>query len=475
MEELAAWGLPPRATIAELRGAIEARGGSCRGCKLKADYVRRLREVQARGGAAPAGSPAAGAAPGEGFGSLPSPGAGTPAPATAAAGGEPGGAGRPTPAPESAAKRERMERARTGRSAPLMVPTGTPRQQPLPAAPAPAPAGAPALAPASAAATTTRLAQPVGASPAKAGKRAAPRGLGLGGSFLVGGFLALLAALALGGVLQPHAAALAPVLARLKALEYAAAQAMAAANTAYAEAHQKNLAEIGSAGGEEEEPEVPKSSPGHAALLGLQKVAPEVPKWAGVSEAVLAQKDSQWRSWGTRKAVAVAVGATYGRKDASLAQRLGMEGHECLLVVHPNFRKMGEGKNGTMEVLDERPWEAADLQKELVTFLKRCPAGAVILRDVARMSSQAINPLHTAMSEGGSFLDDGTKVPAWDAVFLLEFRTNWNQEWLHDVPRCTTYVKDAVIGPWGGHSMGGTIHERAMAFRRRIDFVIPIR
>jgi len=250
---------------------------------------------------------------------------------------------------------------------------------------------------------------------------------------------------------------------------------MAAANTAYAEAQQKNLAEIGSAGGVEEEPEAPKSSPGHEALLSLQKLAPEVPKWAGVGEAVVAQKDSQWRSWGTRKAVSVAVGATYGRKDASLAKRLGMEGHECLLEVHPNFRRMGEGKNGTMEIQNERPWEAADLQKELVTFLKRCPAGAVILKDVARMSSQAINPLHTAMSEGGSFLEDGTKVPAWDAVFLLEYRTPWNQEWLHDVPRCTRYVKDAVIGPWGGHSMGGTIHERAMAFRRRIDFVIPVR
>ena len=469
-EELEALGLPRRATIKQLAAAIEAAAGpgapgAARGCKLKADYVRRLREVRARGGAAPAGGAPS---PGAGLAS-PLPGAEAPAEAAAAAGGGLAGASRPAPAPELAAKRERMERARTGRTGPLApppVPSET-RPRPLPAAAAAAPAGAPGPA---AAAAAAGLAQT-----ARAGKRASRQGLGLWASFFVGGFLALLAALTLGGAVQPHAASLAPVLARLKALEYAAAQAMSAANAAYTEAHQKNMAAMALAEEAEEEPEAPKSSPGHEALLGLQKVAPEVPKWAGVAEAVLAHKDSQWRSWRTRKAVAVAVGATYGRRDASLAERLGMQGHECLLEVHPNWRKIEVGENGTMEVHDERPWEAAEIQQELVTFLKRCPSGAVILKDVGRMSGVVRNPLHTAMSEGGSFLDDGKKVPAWDAVFFLEYRTSWNQEWLHDVPRCSSYVKDGVIGPWGGHSMGGTIHERAMAFRRRIDFVVPIR
>ena len=363
-----------------------------------------------------------------------------------------------------------MERARTGRSTPLMVSTEALRPQPGTPAHAP-PAAAAAVPSAGAVPSLARAAAPPATG--AVGKKAARRGIGLGSSFLIGGLLALIVAVVLGGALQPSAVALAPVLARLKALEYAAAQAMAAANTAYADAHQQHMAEAGLAasGDKTEEPEIPVTSPGHEALANLRKAVPEVPKWAGVHEALVAHKESQWRSWGTRKAVAVAVGATYGRKDKSLESRLGMEKHECLLEVKPVFEKFGEDG----EVEDTKPWEAGGLQKVLVGFLRRCPAGVVIMKDCGRAGRGVLNPLHTAISEGGSFMDEGEKVPAWDAVFFFEYRLAWNQEWLHDVPRATGAIKDAVVGPWGGHSMGGSIFERSQAFRRRIDFAIPLR
>jgi hypothetical protein len=124
---------------------------------------------------------------------------------------------------------------------------------------------------------------------------------------------------------------------------------------------------------------------------------------------------------------------------------------------------------------------AGALQGALAAFLRRCPGGAVMLNRAGALSVGALRALHSALSEGGGFRDGGAHVPAGDAAFVLAFAGGAELTAVAgagNTAALESAAKAAFLSALTPHADGGE-HDAAavalLAFRRRIDVVLPLR
>jgi hypothetical protein len=129
---------------------------------------------------------------------------------------------------------------------------------------------------------------------------------------------------------------------------------------------------------------------------------------------------------------------------------------------------------------------AGALQGTLAAFLRRCPGGAVLVERAGALSMGALRALHSALSEGGGFRDGGAHISAGDAAFVLAFAGGADLAAAAaaaggDAATFDSAAKAAFLSALAPHADGGE-HDAAAAaatlltaFRRRIDFVLPLR
>ena len=118
-----------------------------------------------------------------------------------------------------------------------------------------------------------------------------------------------------------------------------------------------------------------------------------------------------------------------------------------------------------------------ELQRRMVTFLRKCPAGVVILEAAHMLPAHALPALIPALSEGGQYMHDGVNVPTSAATYILSVSLSGaaSLEWLSSERVFTRRAKDSVADTFAAREGGSGLAESAVveAFRRRIDFVAP--
>eukprot|EP00854_Cymbomonas_tetramitiformis_P002654 gene2654-3421_t len=126
-----------------------------------------------------------------------------------------------------------------------------------------------------------------------------------------------------------------------------------------------------------------------------------------------------------------------------------------------------------------------ELQQLLARFLMRCPHGVVSLRGLQAMQVEVLPALQSAVSESGAYTYNGRAVPSTGATFILtaELPKAAMTSCVSDEDRCSQDVKSALEAHWQGareyETTSAVSFEDALtyarAFRRRIDFVAPMR
>ena len=139
---------------------------------------------------------------------------------------------------------------------------------------------------------------------------------------------------------------------------------------------------------------------------------------------------------------------------------------ECVLLVQ------GEefASDAPVSDADQKLWRGT-VQSKLVAFLRKCPTGTVVVENFERFHPTALNPFHTALSESGSFMDMGEEIYAWGAKYFFSYRTPWRPEWNQHTETATREVKDRIVDRLKQQMKS---NESAGAFRRRLDFVLPV-
>ncbi|KIY97277.1 hypothetical protein MNEG_10684 [Monoraphidium neglectum] len=130
---------------------------------------------------------------------------------------------------------------------------------------------------------------------------------------------------------------------------------------------------------------------------------------------------------------------------------------------------------------------AAALQAALAPFLRRCPAGLVVLRDAQLLSLDALPALHSALSELGGFQHGGA-VDASRAAYALLYRGGGAAAARHaarmePAEAAAALKAEFFEGLLGAELARAADAERASsvlapmlrALRRRVDFAAPLR
>ncbi|KAG2483998.1 hypothetical protein HYH03_017165 [Edaphochlamys debaryana] len=117
------------------------------------------------------------------------------------------------------------------------------------------------------------------------------------------------------------------------------------------------------------------------------------------------------------------------------------------------------------------PSSGGTLQSELVTFLKSCPTGLVIIGQPQRLHPNSVAVLNSAFSEGGHLQHHGTPISSHRALYVVLVHApgvNVNDE---------AAVKDWLVSTItaADPDMGEQAAAIARSFRRRLDAVLPLR
>ncbi|KAI8472611.1 MAG: hypothetical protein J3K34DRAFT_519645 [Monoraphidium minutum] len=130
---------------------------------------------------------------------------------------------------------------------------------------------------------------------------------------------------------------------------------------------------------------------------------------------------------------------------------------------------------------------AAALQGALAPFLRRCPAGLVVLRDAQHLGLEALPALHSALSELGGFQHGGPVDASRGAYVLLAQLDSAAAaaaaaaaEPADAGARLKALFFDEVLGAELGAApdaarAGGVLAPMLRALRRRVDFAAPLR
>ena len=137
----------------------------------------------------------------------------------------------------------------------------------------------------------------------------------------------------------------------------------------------------------------------------------------------------------------------------------------------PTRTRDGEIRDGRAAELEAR----GEAQRRLATFLADCPGGAVVVSGAEALTPPLLSAILPAVSEGGRFMRDGGEVRADRAAYVFVAAAGaeageggaWREL---DDAGFARRAKDALAAGWGSEEDGVV-----RAFRRRIDFVAPLR
>ena len=141
----------------------------------------------------------------------------------------------------------------------------------------------------------------------------------------------------------------------------------------------------------------------------------------------------------------------------------------------------GESRDGETRDGETRDGRAAELeargeaQRRLSAFLADCPGGVVVVSGAEALTPPLLSAILPAVSEGGRFMRDGGEVRADRAAYVFVAAAGaeageggaWREL---DDAGFARRAKDALAAGWGSEEDGVV-----RAFRRRIDFVAPLR
>lgn len=199
--------------------------------------------------------------------------------------------------------------------------------------------------------------------------------------------------------------------------------------------------------------------------------------------------DSSSRFVGARKGVALALIAADAadarcRADDALDAFTECRRERCalrldadeLVAAAANRTRDGEIRDG--ETGDGRAAELearGEAQRRLATFLADCPGGVVVVSGAEALTPPLLSAILPAVSEGGRFMRDGGEVRADRAAYVFVAAAGaeageggaWREL---DDAGFARRAKDALAAGWGSEEDGVV-----RAFRRRIDFVAPLR
>ena len=99
------------------------------------------------------------------------------------------------------------------------------------------------------------------------------------------------------------------------------------------------------------------------------------------------------------------------------------------------------------------------IQKELAQFLRKCPAGIVIIENLEMFDFDTLAPFHNAMSEQGGVTDNGKTIPGWNAMYIITMNVDMQQGFTENPDLAGKMVKARLE------------EHTNSAFRRRIDYV----
>lgn len=228
-----------------------------------------------------------------------------------------------------------------------------------------------------------------------------------------------------------------------------------------------------------------------ATLESLAELAP--PAWGETMEAFLdaareanANLDAtdSKRFIGARKGVALALivadaAAARRRADDVLGAFSECAREQCALrldadelVAAADSTRDGDGRAAKVEAELEARGEA---QRRLSTFLAACPGGVVVVSSAEALTPPLLSAILPAVSEGGRFMRDGGEIRADRAAYVFVGaggkEAGEGGAWRElDDAGFARRAKDALAAGWGSEEDGVV-----RAFRRRIDFVAPLR
>ena len=232
-----------------------------------------------------------------------------------------------------------------------------------------------------------------------------------------------------------------------------------------------------------------------ATLESLAGLAP--PAWGETMEAFLdaareanANLDAtdSKRFIGARKGVALALivadaAAARCRADDVLGAFSECTRERCALrldadelVAAADSTRDGDGDGDGRAAKVEAELEArGEAQRRLSTFLAACPGGVVVVSSAEALTPPLLSAILPAVSEGGRFMRDGGEIRADRAAYVFVAaggkEAGEGGAWRElDDAGFARRAKDALAAGWGSEEDGVV-----RAFRRRIDFVAPLR
>ena len=121
------------------------------------------------------------------------------------------------------------------------------------------------------------------------------------------------------------------------------------------------------------------------------------------------------------------------------------------------------------------------LQKVIATFLQRCPRGVAVFAGVDAFTPELLGAMIPALSEGGRYMRDGREIRADLATYVMTAALAREQEelreWMESERQFARSAKDALSKLMYSRRKDESTDDDGSvgAFRRRIDFVAPLR
>jgi len=121
------------------------------------------------------------------------------------------------------------------------------------------------------------------------------------------------------------------------------------------------------------------------------------------------------------------------------------------------------------------------LQKVIATFLQRCPRGVAVFAGVDAFTPELLGAMIPALSEGGRYMRDGREIRADLATYVMTAALAREQEelreWMESERQFARSAKDALSKLMYSRRKDESTEDDGSvgAFRRRIDFVAPLR